>query len=145
MATCLRAGACGAPMEAEADVRNGGEARAVKYVTDVETPAPQQPAPRMKNKLRSALQRSAAPGRVADVYKFGRTLGACPFHLGQLVGEARIVLARAQLPTWRPTQRLHSAWLLYTVRPAWLHRPGPKSWQRPSAKACPHKLNTRWC
>ena len=44
----------------------------VVFVSDAAPPA----APPVKNKLRSALQRSATPGRIADVYKFGRTLGA---------------------------------------------------------------------
>ena len=56
MAACLRGG-CIAPAE-DGDVGAEGDAKI------------------------GTLQRSAAPGRVADHYTFGRTLGACRVKLG---------------------------------------------------------------
>jgi hypothetical protein len=72
MAACLRGG-CRAPLEA--DAKDDGSVAPAAPVVFVSDAAPPATAP-VKNKLRSALQRSATPGLIADVYKFGRTLGA---------------------------------------------------------------------
>ena len=85
MATsCLRGG-CRAPEEQNGEARqNGEEARG---------------AARRQRQLQSAIQRSAAPGRVADDYAFGHTLGA---HVPEAAARAR----RRQARSWTAWDRV---------------------------------------
>ena len=85
MATCLRGGCRApepqAPAESDADVRLQQRQRA----------------------LQSAIQRSAAPGRVADDYSFGHTLGAHQWLVGPLTAPWGYALGNAlPAPMLRP-------------------------------------------